>query len=283
MLARMSSCAKASRELNPHRNWVRPPTVSEQMPNGYILHFILYLVQEFFGLASTYQSHRTGAGQPPHYPEMMTAVLLLACSSGIRPSRSITKACEESLDYLAITDRRKPDQRFFARFYKRHRKALSGQFDQMEGPCHKLKMFSLCLVTVDGAMIQVNVSKYRVMSFDREEGRMAKLRATVWEWYVLGVREDEVEDVSNGDEFHGDEMPDWVVGKTRRSNKIEKSKKKLDDRAVVSFVSSGDSRQTGEPSLAVPMKGAQWIFTNSEGQIVPYKGGPYRTSAHKWQ
>jgi hypothetical protein len=57
---------------------------------------------------------------------MMTALLLYGYSRGVYSSRRLARACEERLDFLAVTAMNRPDHRTICEFRRRHLAALLG-------------------------------------------------------------------------------------------------------------------------------------------------------------
>ena len=55
---------------------------------------------------------------------MMTAVLLYAYSQGVYSSRKIARACEERVDFMAVTAMQRPDFRTVSEFRRRQLVAL---------------------------------------------------------------------------------------------------------------------------------------------------------------
>ena len=55
-------------------------------------------------------------GYPPYHPGMMVALLLYAYSRGVYSSRRIARACEERLDFQAVTALNRPDFRTISEF-----------------------------------------------------------------------------------------------------------------------------------------------------------------------
>jgi hypothetical protein len=53
-------------------------------------------------------------GYPPYDPQMMTALLLYGYSRGVYSSRRLARACEERLDFMAVTAQNRPDFRTIA-------------------------------------------------------------------------------------------------------------------------------------------------------------------------
>ena len=68
---------------------------------------------------------------------MMVALLLYAYRSGVYLSRRIARACEERLDFQAVTALNRPDFRTISEFRRRHLDALGGLFVQVLALCRK--------------------------------------------------------------------------------------------------------------------------------------------------
>jgi len=65
----------------------------------------------------------------------MTSLLLYAYCRGIYSSRRIERACEERVDFMALTGGEKPDHSTICLFRSDHREALSGLFVQVLALC----------------------------------------------------------------------------------------------------------------------------------------------------
>lgn len=81
---------------------------------------------------------------------MMTALLLSAYSQGLYASRRIAKACEERVDFMAVTARQSPDFRTISGVRKRHLSALGGLFTQALQLCLQAGIGELGLCRIGG-------------------------------------------------------------------------------------------------------------------------------------
>jgi transposase len=102
-------------------------------------------------------------GYPPYHPAMMVALLLYAYTQGIYASRRIAKACEERLDFMALTAMARPDFRTISAFRKRHLAALAGLFLQVLALCRQAGLVQLGHVALDRTKIKANASKHKAM------------------------------------------------------------------------------------------------------------------------
>ena len=107
---------KTFRDWDLDQTWLFPPTVRDFVPEGHIAHFVRDTVCEELDLSVIMDCYSEERGYPPFHPVMMTALLLYAYSQGIYSSRKIARACEQRVDFMAVTAMNKPDFRTVADF-----------------------------------------------------------------------------------------------------------------------------------------------------------------------
>src|SRR5260370_28983865 len=86
-----------------------PPSVQDYVAKGHLSRLIVALVRESLDLSEIAGSYRSGLGQPPFDPWMMTALLLHGYASGVYSSRRIPKAAEERAAFMRIVGGDPPD------------------------------------------------------------------------------------------------------------------------------------------------------------------------------
>lgn len=86
-----------------------PPSVRDFVPEDHLAHFVREVVREELDLSAVYAHYKELRGYPPYHPAMMVALLLYALCRGIYSSRRIEMACEERVDFMAVTGMAKPD------------------------------------------------------------------------------------------------------------------------------------------------------------------------------
>jgi transposase len=124
--------AKTFREWNVEQAWLLPPWVLDFVPADHLAHFVRETVREQLDLSAIVAPYeQEERGYPPYHPVMMTALLLYAYSQGVYSSRRIARACEERVDFMAVTGLNRPDFRTVSDFRKRHLAALQGLFVQV--------------------------------------------------------------------------------------------------------------------------------------------------------
>ncbi len=265
-----------------------PPSVQDYVPKEHLSRLIVMLVREHLDLSGIAGSYRSGLGQPPFEPRLMTALLLHGYASGIYSSRRIGKAAVERADFMMIVAGDPPDFRTISEFRKRHLAALAALFVQVLKLAEKAGLVKLGHVALDGSKIKANASKHKAMSYERMKKREAQLRAEVERWLKAAEAADAEEDKLYGDK-RGDEMPDWVADKQKRLAKIAQAKAELEAEAKAAAEEEERRRAEAEekrlaqgrqkngrtpaPPKREPDGKTQRNFTDPESRILKTKDG----------
>ena len=141
--------SKTYRPWNVDQAMLLPPAVQELVPAGHLAHFVRNLVRDELDLSSILAAYSEERGYPPYHPVMMTALLLYAYCQGVYSSRRIAAACEQRVDFMAITALQQPDFRTISDFRKRHLPALGALFGQVLVLCEQAGVVKLGHVALD--------------------------------------------------------------------------------------------------------------------------------------
>ena len=242
----------------PFKTWnvdqimLLPPSVQDLVPEGHLAHFVRDTVRDSLDLSAIVETYMEDRGFPPYDRTMMTALLLYAYCQGIYASRRIAKACEERVDFMAVTARQRPDFRTISDFRKRHLPALGGLFTQVLQLCQKAGLVSLGHVALDRTKIRANASKHKAMSYGRIKTAEPALAAEVAQWLAQAAASDVCEDAAYGVDRRGDELPDWVTNKQQRLEKIRAAKVALEADAQDA---AGTKMRTDEHQVDRPRHG----------------------------
>ena len=260
-----------------------PPSVMEFVPEGHVAHFVRNLVRDELDLSAILAVYGEERGYPPYHPVMMTALLLYGYSRGVYASRRLERACEERLDFLAVTAMNRPDHRTICEFRRRHLAALSDLFVQVLKLCQAAELVQLGHVALDGTKIAANASKHKAMSYGRMKKTEAELEAEVDAWLAAAEAADAEEDARFG-EARGDEMPEWVKDKAKRLEKIREARAALEAEAKAAQAAKDAAEAaSGKPARkggrkpktppGTPADKAQRNFTDPESRIMKGKDG----------
>jgi transposase len=255
--------AKTFREWNVEQVWLLPPSVMDFVPADHVAHFVRDTVREQLDLSEIMAPYeKEDRGYPPYHPVMMTALLLYAYCQGVYSSRRIAQACEDRVDFMAVTGLNRPDFRTVSDFRKRHLEALQGLFVQVLKLCQRAGLVKLGHVALDGTKVKANASKHKAMSYDRMRETELRLKREVRAWFDRAKSTDDAEDRQHGRERRGDELPEWVADKQRRIAKIREAREALE----------AEARAAGK---AAPEPKDQRNFTDPESQIMHKSGKEY--------
>ena len=224
--------SKIYRSWNVDQPMLLPPSVQELVPPGHPAHFIRDLVRDSLDLSAILDDYSEERGYPPYHPVMMTALLLYSYCQGVYSSRRMAQACEQRLDFMAITALQKPDFRTISDFRKRHLQALGALFGQVLVLCEQAGLVKLGHVALDGTKIKANASKHKAMSYGRMKQREAEFAAEVQAWLEQAAAADVTEDDALGRERRGDELPEWVTNKQQRLEKMREAMAALEAEAA---------------------------------------------------
>lgn len=252
--------SKSFREWNVDQVWLLPPSINDFVPADHVAHFLRDTVRTALDLGLIYRSYRSERGQPPFHPAMMVALLLYAYSQGVYASRRIAKACEERVDFMAVTGMQKPDFRTIAKFRRRHLPALRLLFVESLRLCREAGLVELGHVSLDGTKIKANASKHKAMSYGRMKEVEPVLARTVEDWMSRAVGADDDDDRTHGPDRRGDETPDWMASRQSRLEKIRAAKAALEAEAEAAGKDAPDDK-------------AQRNFTDAESRIQKTKDG----------
>jgi len=253
-----------------------PPSIQELVPTGHLAHFVRDMGRDSLDLSAILKTYTEDRGFPPYDPTMMTALLLYAYCQGLYASRRIAKACEERVDFMAVTARQSPDFRTISDFRKRHLTALGELFTQVLKLCQAAGLVQLGHVALDGTTLKANASKHKAMSYGRMQKTEAELAATVQGWLQQAETLDAREDAEVGRGRRGDELPTGVADKQARLDTIRQAKAALEADAQAKAEATppspvAASPQRGRPPTrppGVPHEKAQRNFTDPESRIM---------------
>ena len=251
--------AKTYREWNVEQAWLLPPSVLDFVPADHVAHFVRETVREQLDLSAILAPYeQEERGYPPYHPVMMTALLLYAYSQGVYSSRRIARACEERVDFMAVTGLNRPDFRTVSDFRKRHLTALQGLFVQVLKLCQRAGLVKLGHVALDGTKVRANASKHKAMSYGRMPETQARLEREVHAWFERAATVDAAEEREHGAR-RGDELPGWFADKQARLEKI----------AAAKAVLEAEARAAGK---SAPEPKAQRNFTDPDSRLMKAGG-----------
>lgn len=224
--------SKRYRPWNVDQPQLLPPSVQELVPEGHLAHVVRDIVRDSLDLSAILDDYEGERGHPPYHPAMMTALLLYSYCQGVYSGRRIAQACEQRVDFMAVTGMQHPDFRTICLFRQRHFASLGGLFSQVLSLCAEAGLVKLGHVSLDGTKMPANASKHKAMSYGRMKQREEAYAAEVAEWFEQAEAVDAAEDDALGAQYRGDELPDWVKSRQARLEKMREAMAALEAEAA---------------------------------------------------
>jgi len=168
-------------------------------------------------------------GQHAYHPKLIIAILIYAYSQGIFSSREIEKKCKRDLTFMYISHMNCPNFRVLSDFRKDNLPFFLEAFKKSIEMAKNLGMLSLGHVAIDGSKFFANTSKHKAASYSHLKTGEKKIKQHIEELLKKADDIDAAEDkiYHNG---KGYSIPDDLLIKEKRLEKIKKIKKELEDR-----------------------------------------------------
>jgi len=173
-------------------------------------------VVDISAIESTYSEE----GCPAYHPRLLLKILLYGYLINIRSSRKIEEMTETDTAFMYLAAMQKPDFHTICRFRSTHLDSIKEIFSQIVMLCKEMGLIGSS-ISIDGTKVKANASPKRSKSSDAIEKEIDKI---LRESIKIDEREDEI---------YGDStpyrMPEELVDKKYRLEKIKAAKKKMDE------------------------------------------------------
>ena len=169
---------------------------------------------------STIESTYSENGCPAYHPRLLLKILFYGYLINIRSSRKIDDMKQTDTAFMYLTAMQKPDFHTICRFRSTHLDSIKEIFSQIVMLCKGMGLIGSS-ISIDGTKVKANASPKQSKSSDAIEKEIDKI-----------LRES-IETDEREDEIYGDstpyKMPEELVDKKYRLEKIKAAKKKMDE------------------------------------------------------
>ncbi len=266
---------KTYRDWSTDQNYLFPPSPHDWLPEGELVYFLLDTVATVDLTPILAHYERDLRGQPPFHPRMMVALLLYCYATGTRSSRRIMKRCHVDVACRVIVGEDIPDFRTISDFRKIHLARLEALFVEVLKLCALAGLAKVGTIALDGTKVKANASRHKAMSYDRMKTEEKRLKQEIADILAEAQTADNAEDLQQGPDRHGDELPDELARRQSRLAKIEAARRLLEERARIEATEEAAGRQAEgksppvtPPAEAVPDPRDQISFTDPESRIM---------------
>jgi len=112
--------AKTFRPWNPEQSEMFPASPLDLVEKDDLVHLVRNLVLEQLDLEEILGQYQEERGYPPFHPTMMTGLILYSYTQRIYSTRRMARACQQRVDFMALTGMQKPDFRTIHLVRQRH-------------------------------------------------------------------------------------------------------------------------------------------------------------------
>jgi transposase len=188
------------------------------VPKNHISRVLNDLIEhvDIRSIESTYSDN----GCPAYNPRLLLKILLYGYLINIRSSRKIDDMTQTDTAFMYLAAMQKPDFHTICRFRSTHLEAIKEIFSQVVTLCNKMGLIGSS-ISIDGTKVKANASPRQSKSSDAIEKEIDKI---LRESIEIDEREDEIYGDSTPNK-----MPEELVNKKYRLEKIKAAKKKMDE------------------------------------------------------
>lgn len=194
-----------------------PLNLEEFVPEDHIARVLNDITNfvDISGIESTYSEE----GRPAYHPRLLLKILLYGYLINIRSSRKIEQMTQTDTAFMYLAAMQKPDFHTICRFRSIHLDPIKKIFSQVVTFCKEIGLISSS-ISIDGTKVKANASPRQSKSSDALEKEIDK------------ILKESIEVDKHEDEIYGDStpyrMPEELVNKKKRLEKIKAAKEKLD-------------------------------------------------------
>ena len=232
------------RDVDRDQLWLMPPSITDWLPDGHLVWFVLDVVAELDLSGFTAELRADGRGGAVYDPAMMLGVLLYAYCVGERSSRWIERRCVEDVAFRVLAANQSPDHATLARFRRRHLDAIGSVFAQVLGLCDQAGLVDVGLVAIDGTK----------MTADASPAANKTRRQLAAEILEQAEQVDAAEDDEFGDR-RGDELPGGWADRRGRRARVREALRQLEADGAADWESYQATRAAKEKAMGRKMAG----------------------------
>jgi transposase len=213
------------KEYDQGQTFLLPPSLDEFVGEGHLARVINEVVNSL-ALGEMYARY-SELGCSAYHPQLLVKVLFYGYATGERSSRKLAYRLQSDVAYMYLSGMQTPDFRTINRFRKDHLELLPGIFVQMVRLCQALGMVRVGLIALDGTKLQANASYGQTRRKQDLDKELAAVEQEIARILAECAVTDEQEDVQEGEEQSGYEVPEALRDAQRRQERLVEARARL--------------------------------------------------------
>ena len=225
------------------QTFLLPASVDEWIAQDHPARFVWIFVESLDLVKLGINSVPSELGSPSYPPKELLACWLYGFMARTRTSRSLERACRESLPFMWLSGLLQPDHVTFWRFLNQNREAMHELFKNTVRVAIKVGLVDFAVQSIDGSKIPV-ASNNRLRRKERLRQILAEVEKEIAEMEDQERREGPP-DASGGQKKARavkEDMRDRVQRALEQVEAAEQDEKRQGDRKPVALVSDPDAR-----------------------------------------
>lgn len=202
---------KFRHQANRQQIALLPASIDEYIPQDDIVRYIDAMIDEMD--LSAIESKYSIFGRPAYHPQVLVKILLYGKMRGIRSSRELSRASQENLRFIFLSNNEKPDFRTLLLFRKRFHKELGSLLKQTIGIGLKEKIITLDHVCIDGTKLRAFAGRNSFKKPKKLKEDLEKLEEEIAQSITEDIRIDEEEEKRYGNNDKEEKLPKGLEDK----------------------------------------------------------------------
>lgn len=156
----------------------------------------------------------------------MVRIIAYGCTTGVRSSRNLAKACVENVAFRYLARGNQPKKTAICAFHNRHRDELVGVLVQVVQVAQALGLIDTDEIAIDGTKMAANASLEANRAYEELVAEEAAIEASIEAWFDAMDAADE-EEATEGS-VRDDQLPPGLQGRKERLERIQEAKEQLE-------------------------------------------------------
>lgn len=156
----------------------------------------------------------------------MVRIIAYGCTTGVRSSRKLAKACVENVAFRYLARGNQPKKTAICAFHNRHRDELVGVLVQVVQVAQALGLIDTDAIAIDGTKMAGNASLEANRAYEALVAEEAAITASIEAWFAEIDQADE-EEATQGS-VRDDQLPPGLQGRKERLERIREAKEQLE-------------------------------------------------------
>lgn len=153
-------------------------------------------------------------------------IIAYGCTTGVRSSRNLAKACVENVAFRYLARGNQPKKSAICDFHNRHRDELVGVLVQVVQIAQALGLIDTEAIAIDGTKMAGSASLEANQAYEELVAEQAAIEASIEAWFA---EIDEADAQATEGSVREDQLPPGLQGRKERLERVREAKDQLEE------------------------------------------------------